>query len=60
MLTFSTVSNQSYIIEDRTNLQTGAWATLTNNIPGTGSIVSVSDSPPANLPARFYRVRQLP
>jgi lysophospholipase L1-like esterase len=60
MLSFSTVSNQTYIIEDRDNLQTGSWVTLTNNITGSGGVVVVSDTPPPNLPTRFYRVRQLP
>jgi lysophospholipase L1-like esterase len=60
VLSFSTVSNQFYIIQDRDDLLAGSWTTLTNNIAGTGGVVIVSDSPPANLPARFYRVRQLP
>jgi hypothetical protein len=60
MLSFSTVSNQFYNIEDRDDLLAGSWTTLTNNIAGTGGVVIVSDSPPANLPERFYRVRQLP
>ena len=60
LLNFSTVSNQFYIVEDRDDLSSGSWIPLTNNIAGTGGAVLVSDSPPANLPARFYRVRQLP
>jgi lysophospholipase L1-like esterase len=60
VLSFSTVSNQSYIIEDCSDLQTGSWATLSNNIAGSGAVVNVTDSPPTNLPERFYRVRQLP
>jgi lysophospholipase L1-like esterase len=60
VLSFSTVSNQLYIVEDRDDLAAGSWVTLTNNIPGKGKVVNISDSPPTNLPARFYRVRQLP
>jgi lysophospholipase L1-like esterase len=60
VLSFSTVSNQSYIIEERDDLLAGAWTTLTNNIAGTGGVITASDSPPASLPERFYRVRQLP
>ena len=60
VLDFSTVSNQLYIIEDRDDLLAGSWSTLTNNIAGTGGVVIASDSPPANLSQRFYRVRQLP
>ncbi len=59
-LSFSTVSNQLYILEDRDDLLAGSWTTLTNNVAGTGGAVIVNDSPPANLPERFYRVRQLP
>jgi lysophospholipase L1-like esterase len=60
VLSFSTVSNQFYVIEERNDLLAGSWTPLTNNIAGTGGVVIVSDSPPANLPQRFYRVRQLP
>jgi lysophospholipase L1-like esterase len=60
VLSFSTVSNQSYIMEDRDDLLAGSWTTLTNNIAGTGGVVIVMDSSPAKLPERFYRVRQLP
>ncbi len=60
ILSFSTVSNQSYIVQDTSNLQTGSWITLTNNIAGSGGVVTITDSPPTNLPERFYQVRQLP
>jgi len=60
LLSFSTVSNQSYIVEDSADLQAASWTTLTNNIVGTGGVVVVSDNPPAKLSDRFYRVRQLP
>jgi lysophospholipase L1-like esterase len=60
VLSFSTVSNQTYIVEDRNDLIAGSWTALTNNVGGKGGVVTVNDSPPANLPERFYRVRQLP
>ncbi|HEX3718019.1 MAG TPA: SGNH/GDSL hydrolase family protein [Verrucomicrobiae bacterium] len=60
VLSFSTVSNQTYIVEDRNDLIAGSWTALTNNVGGAGGVVTVNDSPPANLPERFYRVRQLP
>jgi hypothetical protein len=59
-LKFSTVSNQFYIVESRDDLATGSWATVTNNVPGSGGIVAVTNEVPVNLPQRFYRVRQLP
>ena len=59
-LKFSSVSNQLYLVERRDDLASGAWATVTSNVPGTGGIVALTNQVPANLPQRFYRVRQLP
>ena len=59
-LTFSTVSNQLYVVESRDNLTVGSWATVTSNVPGNGSIIAVTNRVPAILSSRFYRVRQLP
>jgi hypothetical protein len=54
------VSNQFYMVESCSDLNTGSWTTATNNVPGIGAIVTVTDHVPAGLPKRFYRVRQLP
>jgi lysophospholipase L1-like esterase len=59
-LRFSTVSNQLYVVESRDALATGSWATVTNNVPGTGSIIAVTNRVSPTLSSRFYRVRQLP
>jgi len=59
-LSFSTVSNQLYIVESRDALTAGLWATVTNNVLGTGDIFAVTDRVSASLSSRFYRVRQLP
>jgi len=59
-LKFSTVSNQFYILESRDDLSAGSWATVTNNLPGSGGILAVTNTVPPGLPKRFYRVRQLP
>src|ERR1035441_8808659 len=59
-LRFSTVSNQLYIVESRDALATGSWATVTNNVPSTGSIIAVTNRVSPTLSGRFYRVRQLP
>jgi len=59
-LRFSTVSNQTYRVEAAGNLSPASWAPLTNNVPGTGSIVTIIDGASTVLPQRFYRVRQLP
>src|ERR1035437_4113946 len=59
-LRFSTVSNQLYVVESRDALTTGSWATVTNNVPGTGGIIAVTNRVSPTLSSRFYRVRQLP
>jgi len=59
-LSFSSVSNQLYVVESRDNLGAGSWAALTNNVPGSGGILAVSDRVSPAVAGRFYRVRQLP
>ncbi len=56
----STVSNQTYVVEERDDLLAGPWTTISSNLPGTGGIVTLTHPIPANLPHRFYRIRQLP
>lgn len=56
-LQFSTVSNQFYLVETSTDLTSGLWTTLTNNMPGTGGLVTVSS--PLTQKA-FFHLRQLP
>jgi hypothetical protein len=57
-LRFSTVANQLYVVESRDALTAGSWATVTNNVPGTGGITAVTDRVSPTLSSRFYRVRQ--
>jgi len=59
-LSFSTVSNQQYLIESRNELTVGSWETVTNAVPGSGSIVTVTNHTSQGGLSRFYRVRQLP
>jgi len=59
-LRFSTVSNQLYVVEGRDELTAGSWATVTNNVLGTGGIIAVTNCVASTLASRFYRVRQLP
>jgi hypothetical protein len=54
-ISFNT-SNRLYYVQSNTNLTSGTWTTFTNNVPGTGGIVSVLDKNAASLPGRFYRV----
>lgn len=56
---FNTLSNHYYRAEHCSNLVTViTWDLLTNNIPGFGSPLTVSDSTAAAV--RFYRVRARP
>jgi hypothetical protein len=59
-LRFSTVSNQLYIVEGRDTLAGGPWNTVTNNVPGNGGVIAVTNRVSPGLSSRFYRVRQLP
>jgi lysophospholipase L1-like esterase len=59
-LRFSSVSNQLYVVESRDDLGASSWVTVTNNIPGSGGIVAVTNHVSAAVTKRFYRVRQLP
>jgi lysophospholipase L1-like esterase len=59
-LRFSTVSNQLYVVESRDTLTPSSWATVTNNVPGSGGIIAVTNRVASILSGRFYRVRQLP
>ena len=43
VIAFTTETNKFYALEYRDDLMTGAWATLSNNIVGTGSLVQILD-----------------
>lgn len=55
-ISFTTTNGVSYTVEYENDLVAGSWSTLTNNIPGTGGIITITDSGAAELPQRFYRV----
>ncbi|HUJ09390.1 MAG TPA: SGNH/GDSL hydrolase family protein [Verrucomicrobiae bacterium] len=59
-LQFATASNQLYLVEMTSSLENPSWTPLTNNVPGTGGIVLVTDPDAAAQTNRFYRVRQMP
>jgi lysophospholipase L1-like esterase len=59
-LQFTTASNQLYRVEVTSSLESPMWTLLTNNVPGTGGTVVVTDPAAAGQPSRYYRVRQLP
>ena len=50
-----------YRIERTTNLTSGFWDTLTNNVPGTGGVLQITDPGALDTrPTQFYRVRTPP
>ncbi len=59
-ISLATATNRLYRLDRRDDLATGSWTTVTNNLPGTGSIITVTDPAAAGLPQRFYRVELNP
>jgi chitinase len=57
---FSTLPLAQYRILWTSNLNGGAWETLTNNVPGTGDTVRITDPIGIGAAARFYRVQTPP
>jgi chitinase len=57
---FSSLPLAQYRILWTSNLNVGAWQTLTNNIPGTGGSVWITDPVGIGAGARFYRVQTPP
>jgi spore coat protein A len=55
-LNFKPTTNRLHFIERKNDLNSGSWMNFTNNIPGTGAIISVSDPGAAAQPKRFYRI----
>jgi alpha-D-xyloside xylohydrolase len=58
-LGFTTVTSLLYRVEMTDNL-TSSWATLSNNISGTGNPLQINDPGAGTATQRFYRVRLLP
>jgi hypothetical protein len=59
-IAFITASNRWYHVDYNDDLSSSAWTTFTNNVPGTGGIVSVLDTNVVGFPQRFYRVGLVP
>ncbi len=58
-ISFAT-TNRLYYVQRNDDLVSGTWTTFTNNVAGTGGIVSILDTNVASLPQRFYRVGLVP
>jgi chitinase len=59
-LSFTSLPLALYGVQWTSNLALALWNSLTNNVPGTGTNVPVTDPAPATAPARFYRVQTPP
>jgi len=55
-IAISTGSNRVYYVQSTTNAIDGAWSTILSNIPGTGGIVTITDTNAVTSRPRFYRV----
>jgi chitinase len=49
-----------YRVQWSSNLSQTLWNTLTNNVPGTGTNVPITDPAATTAPARFYRIQTPP
>jgi hypothetical protein len=58
-ISLSTGSNRLYLVQSTSDLVTGAWSTVTNNLVGNGGIVIAIDPGATTQPKRFYRVQLL-
>jgi hypothetical protein len=57
-VSFASVLDKNYLLESAASLQSPSWSTVTQNVAGTGSPISITDPGGAtNASARYYRVR---
>ena len=57
---FDTIQGRYYRLERADDLSATAWATVADQIPGTGSPLVLSDAVVPDAPTRFYRLVLLP
>lgn len=60
VFSFTSLPLASYRVQWSSNLNSGVWNTLTNNVPGTGSTLQITDSNAISQSVRFYRVKTPP
>jgi chitinase len=59
-VSFTSLPLGLYNVQWTSNLALALWNTLTNNVAGTGTNVTIADPSPATAPARFYRIQTPP
>jgi len=58
-ISLATGSNRLYLVQRTSDLVTGVWTTVTNNLVGNGGVVIAIDPGATTQPKRFYRVQLL-
>ena len=59
VVSFTTKTGELYALESNDDLAGSNWSAVVTNIPGTGSIVSVTHAGGSGADTRFYRVQLL-
>jgi hypothetical protein len=57
LIRFTSVSDKSYFLEYKNNVNVAVWTTLPGSVQGSGGIVTGKDAGAGFLPQRFYRIR---
>jgi hypothetical protein len=60
LVSFTSVIGKVYDVESCTDLVSGAWGVVTNNLAGNNSLIQITDPGAASVPQRFYRARLTP
>jgi len=53
---FMTQTNKRYGVDYRNDLASGSWTNLTNNVAGTGGLMTITDPGAMSRAKRFYRI----
>jgi hypothetical protein len=60
-LSFNSLAGTNYVLQSRTDLVSGSWATLPDTTnSGNGGTMQQTVTNAVNTPQQFYRVKQLP
>jgi len=56
LVSFASTAGKTYRVDYSDTLQSGSWATVQDNIAGTGGVLQIADTGGAAQPKRCYRV----
>lgn len=56
VLSYTTTNGPLYDVQSTTDLVSGAWSTIASNTPGTGGVLTYTDTGGAAVPKKFYRI----